>query len=50
MSSKALTGVLTDTKRFVGAAPQQVDAFVRAVAPLAKKIKGAAAYTPGKLL
>jgi adenylosuccinate lyase len=42
--------VLTDTRRFVGAAPQQVDAFVRTVAPLARKVKGAATYQPGRLL
>jgi len=50
LSAHQLTEVLTDTKRFVGAAPQQVDAFVRSVAPLARRVKGSAAYRPGKLL
>jgi len=45
-----LTAVLADTKRFVGAAPQQVDEFVRAVSAIARKVKGAATYKPGKLL
>src|SRR5471032_476572 len=33
-----LTAILRDAKRFVGAAPQQVDEFARTVAPLARKI------------
>jgi adenylosuccinate lyase len=45
-----LEAILADGSRFVGAAPQQVDEFVATVAPLAKKIKGAASYQPGKLL
>ncbi len=45
-----LEGILSDGSRFVGAAPEQVDEFVAAVAPLAKRFKGAATYQPGKLL
>jgi adenylosuccinate lyase len=50
LSKKKLQQILADTGRFVGAAPQQVDAFVATVAPLVKKRKGAAEYRPGKLL
>jgi adenylosuccinate lyase len=50
LSKKKLADVLAESERFVGAAPHQVDAFVAAVQPLAKKIKGAADYRPGKLL
>jgi adenylosuccinate lyase len=34
----------------VGAAPNQVDVFVAEVKPLAKRVKGAAEYRPGRLL
>ncbi len=50
LTAAQLKAILTDAKRFVGAAPQQVDTFVRTVAPLARKIAGAATYEPGKLL
>jgi adenylosuccinate lyase len=50
LKREKLEGILADGSRFVGAAPQQVDQFVATVAPLAKKIKGAANYQPGKLL
>ena len=50
LGKKKLLEVLAQNERFVGAAPHQVDAFVAAVSPLAKKIKGAADYRPGKLL
>ena len=50
LSKKKLSEVLAQSERFVGAAPHQVDAFVAAVAPLAKRHKGAADYRPGKLL
>ena len=50
LSEKSLRAILSDSKRFVGAAPQQVDTFVKTVAPLAKKVQGAATYEPGKLL
>ncbi|MEI6860684.1 MAG: adenylosuccinate lyase, partial [Verrucomicrobiota bacterium] len=45
-----LAALLRDAKRFVGAAPQQADTFARTVAPLARKVAGAASYQPGKLL
>ena len=50
LSRAKLEKVLADSDRFVGAAPQQVDTFVTTVTPLAKSIKGAAAYEPAKLL
>lgn len=50
LSRAQLSAVLADTKRFVGAAPQQVDQFVRAAASLARRVPGAASYQPGKLL
>jgi adenylosuccinate lyase len=39
---KEAAAILAENARFVGAAPHQVDAFVAAVQPLAKKHKGAA--------
>ena len=50
LARKKLQAILAESARFVGAAPHQVDEFVAAVAPLAKKHKGAADYRPGKLL
>jgi adenylosuccinate lyase len=50
LSKKALLGILAESARFVGAAPDQVDAFVAEVKPLAKRVKGAADYRPAKLL
>jgi adenylosuccinate lyase len=50
LGKKKLLEVLAQNERFVGAAPHQVDAFVAAVQPLAKKHKGAADYQPAKLL
>lgn len=50
LGKKALTAILAENARFVGAAPHQVDAFVAEVKPLAKRHKGAAEYKPGKLL
>lgn len=50
LSEKALRAILSDSKRFVGAAPQQVDAFVAAVKAATRKVKGASAYEPGRLL
>lgn len=49
LGRKNLETILADAGRFVGAAPQQVEAFCRAVAPL-RRLKGAATYAPGKLL
>jgi adenylosuccinate lyase len=50
LTAAQLKAILADAKRFVGAAPQQVDTFARTVAPLARKVPGAASYEPGKLL
>ena len=50
LSKKALQSILSENARFVGAAPNQVDAFVSEVKPLAKRYKGAADYQPGRLL
>ncbi len=50
LGRKALTAILAENARFVGAAPHQVDAFLAAVQPLARKHKGAAEYRPGRLL
>jgi adenylosuccinate lyase len=50
LTAARLHAILADAKRFVGAAPQQVDTFVRTVTPLARKVPGAAGYEPGKLL
>jgi len=50
LSVAQLEAILTDTRRFVGAAPQQVDAFVRAATAFARRVPGAASYEPGKLL
>ncbi|MFT3783150.1 MAG: adenylosuccinate lyase [Nibricoccus sp.] len=50
LKREKLEATLADSSKFVGAATQQVDEFVASVAPLAKRIKGAATYQPGKLL
>jgi adenylosuccinate lyase len=50
LGKKALLGILSESARFVGAAPDQVDAFVAEVKPLAKRVKGAADYRPARLL
>ncbi len=50
LGKKALQAILAENARFVGAAPHQVDAFLAEVKPLAKKHKGAAEYSPGRLL
>jgi len=50
LTLKELRAVLADSARFVGAAPQQVDAFVSTVRPLAKRYPGASAYRPARLL
>ncbi len=50
LSKKALTAILAESHRFVGAAPHQVDAFVANVKPLGRRFKGAADYQPGRLL
>jgi len=50
LSKKALLGILAESARFVGAAPNQVDLFVAEVKPIAKRVKGAAEYRPTRLL
>ena len=50
LSRRRLVDILSESERFVGAAPHQVDAFVAEVQALGKKHKGAADYRPGKLL
>ena len=50
LGKKKLQDILAQNDRFVGAAPHQVDAYVAAIQPLAKRCKGAADYQPGKLL
>ncbi len=50
LSREKLRAILADSPRFVGAAPEQVDAFVAAANAAAKKVKGATSYEPGKLL
>jgi adenylosuccinate lyase len=50
LGKKALLGILAESARFVGAAPNQVDVFVSEVKPLARKVKGAAEYRPARLL
>jgi adenylosuccinate lyase len=50
LTKKRLQEVLSESERFVGSAPHQVDAFVAEVQPLAKRHKGAADYQPGPLL
>lgn len=50
LGKRALTTILAEAHRFVGSAPHQVDAFLEAVKPLAKRFKGAADYAPARLL
>jgi adenylosuccinate lyase len=50
LGKKALKGFLADSARYVGSAPNQVDAFVALVAPLARRFKGAAEYRPARIL
>jgi adenylosuccinate lyase len=50
LGKKALQAILSESARFVGAAPNQVDLFVAEVKPLAKRVKGAADYRPSRVL
>jgi adenylosuccinate lyase len=50
LTKKQLQGILSESSRFVGAAPDQVDAIAKEIRPLARRYKGAAEYKPGKLL
>jgi adenylosuccinate lyase len=50
LSTSAITAILRDTDRFVGATPTQVDAFADAARATARKVKGASQVRPAKLL
>nr|WP_231865796.1 adenylosuccinate lyase [Cephaloticoccus primus] len=50
LGEAVLRRILSETHRFVGAAPAQVDHFVTTARTLAKAQKGAARYQPMKLL
>ncbi|MDD3178939.1 MAG: adenylosuccinate lyase [Opitutaceae bacterium] len=50
LGKKKLQEILSESERFVGSAPHQVDAFVSEVQPLAKRHRGAAEYQPGPIL
>jgi len=50
LSKKTLRAILSENERFVGAAPNQVDAFVAQVRPIVRKNAKAAAYEPAPLL
>lgn len=47
---KALQGIIGNSKRFIGAAPQQVDQFKRDVAKWVKKFPDATKVKPGRML
>jgi len=50
LSKKTLRAILSENERFVGAAPNQVDAFVAQVRPIVRKNAKAADYEPAPLL
>ncbi len=50
LEAATIHAILQDTERFVGAAPAQVDAFIETARAAARKVKGATAIKPGKLL
>lgn len=50
LTEKHLRAILADSRRFVGAAPAQVDQFLAAVKTATGRVKGASTYEPGKLL
>ena len=50
LGKKALQAILAESARFVGSAPNQVDAFIADVKPLARRVKGSAEYRPARLL
>jgi adenylosuccinate lyase len=50
LGKKVLLGILAESARFVGSAPNQVDSFVAEVKVRAKRVKGAAEYRPSRLL
>jgi adenylosuccinate lyase len=50
MSEAEVLAVLADAARFLGAAPDQVDAFARRVAPLRERFPAAQEYRPEPIL
>jgi adenylosuccinate lyase len=50
LGKKQLQAILSEHNRYVGAAPDQVDAFVAEAHSVARRVKGAAEYRPGKLI
>lgn len=50
LGKKQLQTILSESNRFVGAAPNQVEAFEDEVKPLARRYRGSADYQPAKLL
>lgn len=50
LSASAIHAILRETDTFVGAAPAQVDAFAESARAAARRVKGAAAIKPSKLL
>ncbi|MCC5025618.1 MAG: adenylosuccinate lyase [Candidatus Synoicihabitans palmerolidicus] len=50
LDAPTIHAILRDTDRFVGAAPEQVDAFIATARSTARKVKGATTTKPGKLL
>jgi adenylosuccinate lyase len=50
LSASAINAILKETDKFVGAAPAQVDTFVATARATARRVKGASAIQPGKLL
>ncbi|HEU5080784.1 MAG TPA: adenylosuccinate lyase [Opitutaceae bacterium] len=50
LSRAQIEAILSDSDRFVGAAPQQVDIFVAQAHAAARGVKGAKDYAPAKLL
>ena len=50
LSRKALEGILSQSHRFVGSAPHQVEALMDTVRTVVRRNRKAAAYEPGPLL
>ena len=50
LGKKAIKTLLAENARFIGAAPDQVDAFVAEIRPLARRFRHASEYSPAPLL
>lgn len=50
LGKRALQKILSETHRFIGGAPHQVDTFVTEARKIVKRQKGAVTYQPGRLL